>query len=216
MNRGMRRGQAEDSTLQGFLERHQAWVDARLAEDPQFFLKLTEGQHPAFLFFGCSDSRVAVNSMLGTRPGELFVHRNVGNQVDPTDPNAQAVMEFAIHQLGVQHLVVCGHTGCGGMAVALTGYDQGMLGNWLRHLRGLVARNSLELRAILDPQDRADRLSEINVVAQVENLLRSAAYGKARGEGRAPEVHGWVFELKSGHLRAVDLPLDRWRREKLL
>ncbi len=214
VNRGMRRLQAEDSTLQGFLESHQAWVDARLAENPEFFLKLAEGQHPAILFFGCSDSRMSVESMLGARPGELFIHRNVGNQVDPTDLNAQAVMEFAIHHLGVQHIVVGGHTDCGGMAAALAGYDQGMLGSWLRHLRGLAARNGPELRAIPDPQDRANRLSEINVVTQVENLLRSAAYRKAREGGQAPEVHGWLFELKTGHIRAVDLPLDRWKREK--
>jgi carbonic anhydrase len=212
----MTRPQNEKSTLQGILENQKAWVDACLSEDPEYFHRLAEGQHPHSLFFGCSDSRMCLNSMLGTRPGELFIHRNVGNQVDTTDPNAQAVLEFAIQTLGVGDLIVAGHTRCGGMAAALAGHDQGMVGNWLRGARGLVARNAQELNAIPDPQDRADRLSEINVVAQTENVLRSHPYRRAREAGNAPEVHGWLFGLETGYIREVELPLDRWRREKFL
>jgi carbonic anhydrase len=205
-----------DFDIRELLANNRAWAETRVAEDPGFFERLAEGQAPSILLFGCSDSRKCLNTMLGTGPGELFVHRNIGNQVDPTDPNAQAVLEYAIHNLGVQHVVVKGHTRCGGMAAALAGYDQGMVGSWLRAARGLVARNARELNEIADSQERADRLSELNVLAQVENVLRSNPYRRARDSGNAPEVHGWVVELETGLIRSLDLPLDRWRREKLV
>lgn len=207
---------ASGTGLDHLLANNKAWADARLAEDPDFFADLAEGQAPSILLFGCSDSRKCVNAMLGTGPGDMFVHRNIGNQVAPADTNAQAVLEYAIHRLGVGHVVIKGHTRCGGMAAAMAGYDQGMVGNWLRDARGLVARNARELNAIPDEADRADRLSELNVIAQAENVLKSNAYRRAREAGKAPEVHGWIFELETGLVRPLELPKDRWVREKLL
>ncbi|MGW8265877.1 MAG: carbonic anhydrase [Longimicrobiales bacterium] len=198
------------------LERNRAWVEAKLAEDPDFFRKLAEGQRPPFLFFGCSDSRKCLNSMIGTGPGELFVHRNIANQVPPRDGNVQAVLEFALLNLRVRHVVVGGHTRCGGVGAALAGLEEGAVGAWLKDLRGLAAAHAHELEPLPSLLDRANRLSEINVVAQVRNVLLSPAYRRAREEGSAPTVHGWMIDLASGYIREMELPEEEWRKEGLL
>ena len=198
------------------LERNRAWVDAKLAEDPEFFRKLAEGQRPPFLFFGCSDSRKCLNSMIGTGPGELFVHRNIANQVPLADGNVQAVLEFAILNLKVRHVVVGGHTRCGGVGAALAGLTEGAVGAWLTDLRGLAAGHAHELEFLPSLLDRANRLSEINVVAQVRNVLLSPAYRQAKEEGDAPTVHGWMIDLASGYIREMELPEEEWRQEGLL
>jgi carbonic anhydrase len=202
--------------FQRLLEKNRAWVAAKLAEDPEFFVKLAEGQRPPFLFFGCSDSRKCLNSMIGTGPGELFVHRNIANQVPLEDVNVQAVLEYAILNLRVRHVVVGGHTRCGGVGAALAGLEGGAVGAWLKDLRALAAAHSEELEPLPSLLDRANRLSEINVLAQVRNVLLSPAYRKAREEGVAPTVHGWMIDLASGYIREMDLPEEGWRREGLL
>lgn len=199
-----------------YLERNQAWVEAREKEDPEFFQRLAEGQNPDFLFFGCSDSRKCINSMIGTGPGELFVHRNIANQVPAGDGNVQAILEFALLTLKVRHVVVGGHTRCGGVKAALAGVKEGAVGAWLQELRDLVNAHAGELEAISDPLERADRLSEINVLAQVRNVLRSEPYRKAREGGFAPTVHGWMFDLSTGRIREVELPEKAWRNEGIL
>jgi carbonic anhydrase len=198
------------------LEKNRAWVAAKLAEDPGFFEKLAEGQRPPFLFFGCSDSRKCLNSMIGTGPGELFVHRNIANQVPVADPNVQAVLEFAILNLRVRHVVVSGHTRCGGVGAALAGLEEGAVGAWLKDLRELAASHASELEGFPSLLERANRLSELNVIAQVRNVLLSAPYRKALEEGSAPTVHGWVIDLTSGYIRELELPEEAWRAEGLL
>ncbi len=198
------------------LNRNRQWVEAKLAGDPEYFRNLAEGQRPPFLFFGCSDSRKCINSMIGVEPGELFVHRNIANQVPPQDPNVQAILEYAILTLRVRHVVVGGHSRCGGVGAALAGYDQGAVGAWLKDLRDLAAKHEEELRPLPSMLARADRLSEINVVAQLENVLRSPPYLSARAEEKAPTVHGWMFDLASGFIRELELPEEEWRREGLL
>jgi carbonic anhydrase len=202
--------------FQKLLERNRAWVAGKLAEDPDFFKKLAEGQRPPFLFFGCSDSRKCLNSMIGTGPGELFVHRNIANQVPLEDGNVQAVLEFAILHLQVRHVVVGGHTRCGGVGAALAGFDEGAVGAWLKGLRVLAAVHAPELAPLPSLLDRANRLSEINVIAQVRNVLLSPAYRKAKGEGIEPSVHGWMIDLASGYIREMELPEEEWREEGLL
>jgi len=198
------------------LERNRAWAAAKLAEDPEFFRKLAEGQSPPFLFFGCSDSRKCLNSMIGTGPGELFVHRNIANQVPLEDLNVQAVLEFAVLSLRVRHVVVGGHTRCGGVGAALAGLDQGAVGAWLSGLRGLAKAHEEELSPLPSLLDRANRLSEINVLAQVRNVLLSPAYRAAKEEGAAPTVHGWMIDLASGLIRELELPVEEWQGEGLL
>ena len=198
------------------LERNKAWVEARVAEDPEYFKRLAKGQQPPFLFFGCSDSRKCMNSMLGSGPGELFVHWNIANQVPLNDPNVQAVLEFAILNLKVRHVVVGGHTSCGGVGAALAGLEEGAVGAWLKALRDLAARHKEELENLPNPLARANRLSEINVAEQLRNVLLSSPYRAARDGGFAPSVHGWMFDLSSGYIREMELPLRDWQAEGLL
>lgn len=198
------------------LERNRAWVEAKRRKDPDFFRRLAEGQDPDFLFFGCSDSRKCINSMIGTGPGELFVHRNIANQVPLEDGNVQAILEYALLTLRVRHVVVGGHTRCGGVGAVLDGLEEGAVGAWLVGLRDLARAHAPELDAITDPVERADRLSEINVVDQVRNVLLSPAFKRARKEGFAPTVHGWLFDLATGLIRELDLPAEAWREEGLL
>ena len=201
--------------FEDLLANNRAWVEARRSEDPDFFRKLAEGQAPPFLMVGCSDSRKCINSMIGTRPGQFFIHRNIGNQVLLDDPNVMAVLEFGILHLQVKHVVVAGHSRCGGVEAALEGHTQGAVGSWLRFLRELRATHDAELLAISDRKERIDRLSELNVIAQAQNVLSSPSYREAKSRGRAPEVHGWLFSLETGLIRELELPLEEWRERGL-
>lgn len=202
--------------FQSLLDRNRAWVKDKVGEDPEFFARLTEGQRPPFLFFGCSDSRKSLNSKIGAEPGELFVHRNIANQVPPGDANVQAVLEYAILHLQVRHVVVGGHTHCGGVGAALAGLADGAVGAWLSGLRDLATSYSSELASLPSPLDRANRLAEINVVVQVRNVVLSGPFQEAQREGRAPSLHGWIFDLGSGLIQELELPLEEWKEEGLL
>jgi carbonic anhydrase len=202
--------------FQKLLDRNRAWVESKVGDDPEFFTKLAEGQRPPFLFFGCSDSRKCLNSMIGSDPGELFIHRNIANQVPLGDANVQAVLEYAILHLEVKHVVVGGHTHCGGVGAALAGVSDGAVGAWLSGLRDLATSYSSELASLPSLLDRANRLAEINVVAQVRNVLLSKPFKQALEEGKAPTVHGWIFDLASGFIREMELPKEEWRAEGLL
>jgi len=198
------------------LERNRSWVKAKTSEDPEYFSKLAQGQRPPFLFFGCSDSRKCMNSMIGSGPGELFVHRNIANQVPLHDPNVQAVLEYAILNLKVRHIVVGGHTCCGGIGAALAGLEEGAVGAWLKDLRALASKHQEELADLPNLLARADRLSEINIVTQARNVLLSNPYRKALTEGFAPTIHGWMFDFSTGLIREMELPLGEWEGEGLL
>jgi carbonic anhydrase len=198
------------------LEKNRNWVQARLALDPDYFTSLAQGQRPPFLFFGCSDSRKCMNSMIGSEPGELFVHRNIANQVPLEDANVQAVLEYALLTLKVRHVVVAGHTGCGGVGGALAGLKEGAVGNWLTGLRELADHHREELEPLPDLLARTNRLSEINVVAQLRNVLLSSPYREARTRGAPPTIHGWMLDLTTGLIREMDLPKEEWRSEGLL
>ena len=198
------------------LERNRAWVRGKTSEDPDYFTKLAQGQRPPFLFFGCSDSRKCMNSMIGSGPGELFVHRNIANQVPLQDANVQAVLEYAILNLKVKHVVVGGHTCCGGVGAALAGLEEGAVGAWLRDLRVLASEHQEELDGLPNLLARADRLSGLNVVQQARNVLLSSPFGQALEEGFSPTIHGWMFNFSTGLIRELDLPLADWEREGLL
>ena len=191
-------------------------MKAKISEDPDFFTKLAQGQRPPFLFFGCSDSRKCINSMIGSEPGELFVHRNIANQVPLHDANVQAVLEYAILTLNVRHVVVGGHTCCGGVGAALAGLEGGAVGAWLKDLRALASEHQEELESLPNLLARADRLSELNVVNQARNVLLSGPFRQALAEGFAPTIHGWVFDFSTGLIRELDLPLEDWEGEGLL
>lgn len=189
------------TTLCRPLASNRRWVAEKTKETPGFFSRLAEGQQPGFLFIGCSDSRVPANEITDTGPGEMFVVRNVANQVVPTDLGAASAVTYALTELEVGHIIVCGHYGCGGVAAALGGGTEGILDFWLGHIRQIARQHANELDA-LPEEVRARRLVELNVRAQVEHLRDLAVVRDALERG-ALELHGWVYDLHDGLLRPL-------------
>lgn len=194
------------SSLDHLLENNRAWAAARVAEDPEFFSRLVAQQTPEYLWIGCSDSRVPANQITGLDPGEVFVHRNVANVVVQTDFSMLSVLQFAVDVLKVKHVIVCGHYGCGGVKAALENQKNGLVDNWLRHIRNIARRNEEEL-AELAPPAALDRLCEINVLANAENLARTTIVEGAWERGQPLQIHSWAYRLDTGHINVLDKPL---------
>ncbi|MCO6460860.1 MAG: carbonic anhydrase [Saprospiraceae bacterium] len=184
---------------------NERWIEERLATDSDYFNKLSSGQNPQLLYIGCSDSRVSAEEIMGLKPGEVFVHRNISNVVGNIDLNTQSVVDFAIKHLNVAHIVVCGHYQCGGVKAAMQAKDLGLLNPWLRIIRDVYRLHAKELNSIEDDEKRYDRLVELNVVEQCINLIKIASVQEAYNKG-AVTIHGWVMHLKSGRL--IDLNID--------
>ena len=176
---------------------NRAWAKEMVRKDPTFFLRLTSQQAPAFLWIGCSDSRVPANEIVGLQPGEMFVHRNVANLVVHTDLNCLSVLQYAVDVLRVEHIIVTGHYGCGGVRVALSGRRHGLIDNWLRHVQDVMQQHADELNGLAG-QAREDRLCELNVAEQVLNAARSTVISDAWSRGQRLSVHGWVYTLHDG------------------
>lgn len=191
------------------LANNEAWAKARLAEDPAFFTKLSQGQDPEYLYLGCSDSRVTAEEILGLKPGEAFVHRNVANQVVPTDNNVNAVIQFAVEQLKVKHILVCGHYGCGGVKAALNPSDMGQLNSWLQTLRDVWRWHQAELDLLEEPTARFDRLVELNVLEQCFNVIKIDHVQRSWYQRGYPRVHGLIFDLRSGLVKRMAFDVDR-------
>ncbi|HLY72162.1 MAG TPA: carbonic anhydrase [Puia sp.] len=181
-----------------------AWANKMLKEDPGYFENLSHLQSPEFLWIGCSDSRVPANQITGTQPGEIFVHRNIANLVIHTDVNLLSVLEFAVTHLKVKHVIVCGHYGCGGIKAAMTNHDyKQVLNMWLRNIKDVYSLHKNELEIIDDPEERENRLTELNVREQVMHLAKTSIIQRAwKHEGR-PQLHGWVYGLKDGIIKPV-------------
>ncbi len=176
---------------------NRAWAQRMVEKDPTFFQRLTSQQEPAYLWIGCSDSRVPANEIVGLLPGEMFVHRNVANLVVHTDLNCLSVLQYAVDVLRVEHVIVTGHYGCGGVRVALSGERHGLIDNWLRHVEDVMQQHAPEL-AGLAGRAREDRLCELNVAEQVINAARSTVIRDAWLRGQRVSVHGWVYTLHDG------------------
>lgn len=187
---------------------NKAWAAEMVAENPDFFKRLASIQRPEFLWIGCSDSRVPANQITGTDPGEIFVHRNVANLVVNTDVNLLAVVDYAVNHLKVQHIIVCGHYGCGGVQAAMSKQDfKPVLNMWLRNIKDVIAKNQTELDGINDAEQKCDRLVELNVIEQVKNLARKSSIQRAWRNEQRPHLHGWVYGLKDGLIKPVfELP----------
>jgi carbonic anhydrase len=194
--------------LQKCFDENRAWAAERVAEDPHFFENLRDQQRPELLWIGCSDSRLPPNQILGRPPGEIFVHRNVANVVVHTDVNCLSVLQYGVEVLGVRHVIVCGHYGCGGVAAALGSRPLGLIDNWLRHIRDVHMNHRAELEAIADPGARTDRLCELNVAAQVANVCHTTTVQDAWRRGQPLAVHGWIYSLGDGLLRDLDLCVE--------
>ncbi len=197
----------ESSYLQVF-ENNRRWVAERNETDPGFFERLAQEQNPEFLFIGCSDSRVPANQIMGLDPGDVFVHRNVANLVPNTDTNVHSVLQYAIEQLGVRHIIVCGHYGCGGVQAAMMSADLGQLNGWLREIRDVFRLHRDELMAIGDESARYRRLVELNVQEQCVNVIKTAFVQRAYRTKGYPLVHGWVYDLADGLLRDLEIPFE--------
>ncbi|MAP55469.1 carbonic anhydrase [Altibacter sp.] len=184
---------------------NQAWVNEKLGLDPNYFRNLSEGQHPEVLYIGCSDSRVTAEELMGAKPGEAFILRNIANMVSNLDLSAMSVINYAVRFLKVNHIIVCGHYGCGGIKAAMQSQDLGILNPWLRNIRDVYRLHRVALNAIEDEEEKYRRLVELNVQEQCVNVIKTAdvqiAYRK-----RDLRVHGWVFDIHTGKI--IDLKID--------
>ena len=185
------------------LKNNQSWARVMVAQDVNYFKRLADLQTPEFLWIGCSDSRVPANEITGTQPGEIFVHRNIANMVVNTDLNLLSVLEYAVNQLKVKHVIVCGHYGCGGVKAAMTKHNFGIINKWLRHIKDVYRFHRDEINEINDEEKRTDRLVELNVKEQVLNLAKTSIIQKAWQYEERPTLHGWVYGLKNGIINPV-------------
>jgi carbonic anhydrase len=186
-------------TLPHLFANNRAWAKGIKQQDADFFTRLAQQQSPRYMWIGCADSRVPANEIVGLPPGEVFVHRNIANVAVHTDLNCLSVMQYAVDVLQVEHIIVCGHYGCGGVKAALESHDHGLIDNWLRHIRD-VGRFHAERLADLTEAERLDRLCELNVTEQVTNVCNSTIVKNAWKQGRRLVVHGWIYRVADGIL----------------
>lgn len=182
------------------LEGNKEWSGLKIKEDKNFFKKISRGQHPQYLWIGCSDSRVPANEVTKTESGEIFVHRNIANLVIQTDMNLLSVLYYAVDILKVKHVIVCGHYGCGGIIAAMENKDHGFVNNWLRNIKEVCSKYKEELEAISDKKAREERLVELNVIEQVNNLAKTRIVQRA-WKNSTLQVHGWVYDFRNGLIK---------------
>jgi len=193
-------------TYQQIFDYNRLWAERKRVTDESFFRRLAAGQHPDYLFIGCSDSRVPPELITGAAPGEMFVHRNIANVVDPDDRNTMSVLIYAIKHLNVQHVVVCGHYGCGGVGASLEPDRKGPMDPWLNHSRQVQDKHAGELETITDPGKRLDRLVELHVEEQCRAVSRTPSFRETFLKHGYPQIHGWVYDMRNGLLK--DLPVE--------
>jgi carbonic anhydrase len=187
------------------LENNKAWATLKKNNDPEFFNELSLGQNPEYLWIGCSDSRVPANEITGTKPGEIFVHRNIANMVVHTDMNLLSVLSYGVEVLKVKHIIVCGHYGCGGVLAAMGKKQYGLIDNWLRHIKDVYRYHHDELDAIQDADLRGKRFVELNVIEQVCDLGKTSIVQNAWKNKQPLHLHGWVYDLKDGLIRDLNV-----------
>ena len=194
--------------LERVFENNESWIANKLDLNPEYFSDLSKGQNPDILYIGCSDSRVSAEELMGLKPGEVFVHRNIANMVVNIDLNVMSVLNYAVSHLKVNHVVVCGHYFCGGVKAAMQAQDLGLLNPWLRNIRDVYRTHKVELNAITCETDKYNRLVELNVEEQCINLIKTADVQKAYKE-RNLKVHGWVFDIQTGKLIDLHVNFDK-------
>lgn len=194
-------------SLSRLFENNRAWAEEIRRRDPDFFPTLARQQTPQYLWIGCADSRVPANEIVGLSPGELFVHRNVANVVVHTDLNCLSVIQYAVDVLKVQHVIVCGHYGCGGVRAAFRGDHLGLIDNWLRHVQDVQRKHAARLAALADPDAACDRLCELNVIEQVIDVCQTTIVSDVWQRGQDLSVHGWIYSLFDGLLRDLKITI---------
>jgi carbonic anhydrase len=192
-------------TLKQLFENNRTWAARMSASNPGFFQQLAALQAPNYLWIGCSDSRVPANQIVGLLPGEVFVHRNIANVVVHTDLNCLSVIQYAVEVLHVEHIMVVGHYGCGGVRAAMHNQELGLIDNWLRHIKDVYQKHEHDLDSIADEKRRFDRFCELNVIEQVANVCHTTIVQGAWRRGQSLNVHGWIYGLQDGHLRDLNI-----------
>jgi len=196
-----------ETYYKNLLENNKKWVAEKLSLDPDFFIKLAQGQKPPVLWIGCSDSRVPANEIIGAPPGEVFVHRNIANMVVHSDMNLLSVLDYAVNVLEVKHIIVCGHYGCGGVQTAMSNSHVGLIDNWIRHIKDVYRMNYNELKVIEDSKDRVNRFIELNVFEQVCNLAKTSIVQAAWERKADLHLHGWVYDVADGLIKDLNVNL---------
>jgi carbonic anhydrase len=191
------------TSYEKLLLENKAWAHERVQSDPNYFNHLSEIQNPQFLWIGCADSRVPANEITNTEPGEMFVHRNIANMVVHTDLNMLSVLQYAVEYLKVDHIIVTGHYGCGGVKAAMTNKSLGLINKWLRNIKEVYRIHKEEIDQLPNEDKKADRLVELNVIEQVNNLAKTSIVQHAWKKEQRPMLHGWVYGLKDGILNEV-------------
>lgn len=189
------------------LENNKIWSETKLADDPEYFEKLSKGQSPPLLWIGCSDSRVPANEVIGAQPGEVFVHRNIANMVVHSDMNMLSVLDYAVNVLKVKHVIVCGHYGCGGVKAAMGHQSIGIIDNWIRHIKDVYRHHRTYLDSIVNENDRFNAFVEINVKEQVLDLAKTSIVQAAWKNGQELCLHGWVYGLDTGIVKDLQVNL---------
>jgi carbonic anhydrase len=187
------------------LDNNKLWVENQLKLDANYFEDLSQGQNPPLLWIGCSDSRVPANEIIGAKPGEVFVHRNIANMVVHSDMNMLSVLDYAVNALKIKHVIVCGHYGCGGIKAAMSNNSIGIIDNWIRHIKDVYRLHHQELNAIEDENDRFNRFVEVNVIEQVFDLAKTSIVQSAWKDGHELTLHGWVYGLNSGFVTDLNV-----------
>ncbi len=194
-------------TLPTLFENNERWAQQMEADEPGFFENLAEMQAPKYLWIGCADSRVPANQITGLKPGELFVHRNVANVVNQTDLNLLSVVQYAVDVLKVDHVIVCGHYGCGGVAASVDGQRHGLVDHWIQNISEVAKANQDELNELPEAQ-KLERLCELNVLAQSENLKKTTVLQDAWARGQKVDIHSWIYRLSNGKLKGLSDPIE--------
>ncbi|GAA4460814.1 carbonate dehydratase [Nemorincola caseinilytica] len=194
-----------ERSYQKLLENNKKWVLERTSADPDYFTNLAKGQSPEYLWIGCSDSRVPANEVTGTKPGEMFVHRNIANMVVHSDLNLLSVLAYAVEVLKVKHIIVCGHYGCGGVQAAMGNKQLGLIDNWLRNIKDVYRTHAEELDAITDENQRFRKFVELNVQEQVFDLGKTSIVQNAWANGQELHIHGWVYDIADGILKDLNV-----------
>lgn len=189
------------------LDNNKSWVTNKLDSDPEYFKRLENGQKPPLLWIGCADSRVPANEIIGAEPGEVFVHRNIANMVIHTDMNMLSVLDYAVNALKIEHIIVCGHYGCGGVKAAMENQSIGLIDNWIRHIKDVYRIYQVELEKISDEKERWDRFVELNVVEQVFDLAETSIVQNAWKNNQKLTVHGWAYGVGTGIVNDLNVNL---------
>ncbi|MBC2850985.1 carbonic anhydrase [Cetobacterium sp. 8H] len=202
-----------DDLLKANLE----WVETKLSLDKDYFKNLSKGQNPPFLYIGCSDSRMPIDTFTQSEPGSFFIHRNIANQVFPNDMNFLATLEYAVEQLGVQHIIVSGHYECGGIRTAHEKCrHSAMISNWLMPIKKIEVEHKEELKLLKNEDDRLDRLTELNVLEQLKHIFELPIIRNKIESGEYPKIHGWILDIRHGNIKEIDIPMEEWKSKGII